>query len=81
MGSNSVLYCIYLDLNIVSGGPDGVKHCIVLYCTVLYLHLFSNMGDKTHPFTMSLYDTFMQKVRVETAYRNKSTTKIGYRLW
>src|SRR6218665_1109686 len=27
---------------------------IVLY---LYLRLFSNMGDKTHPFTISLYDT------------------------
>jgi len=32
------------------------------------------MSDKTHPFTISLYDTFMQKVKVETAYRNKSTT-------
>jgi len=45
------------------------------YCIVLYLHLFSNIGDKKHPFTISLYDTFMQNVRVETAYRNKSTTK------
>jgi len=33
------------------------------------------MDDKMHPFTISLYDTFMQKVRVETAYRHKSTTK------
>ena len=24
-----------------------------------------------HPFTIGLYDTFMQKVRVETTYRNK----------
>ena len=32
-------------------------------CIVLYLRLFSNMGDKTHPFTICLYDTFMQKVK------------------
>jgi len=32
------------------------------------------MDDKTHPFIIGLYDTFMQKVRVETAFRNKSTT-------
>jgi len=25
------------------------------------------MDDKTHPFKISLYDTFMQKVRVESA--------------
>src|SRR6218665_31624 len=30
------------------------------------------MGDKTHPFTKSLCNTFMQKVRVETSHRNKS---------
>jgi len=30
-------------------------------CIVLYLRLFSNVGDKTHPFTIGLYDTFMQK--------------------
>jgi len=32
------------------------------------------MGDKTHPFTVhvSLCNTFMQKVRVETSLRNKS---------
>src|SRR6218665_899986 len=30
------------------------------------------MGDKTHPFTISLCNTFMQKVRVEASYRNKS---------
>jgi len=30
------------------------------------------MGDKTHPFTICLYDTFMQKVRVETTYGNKN---------
>ena len=34
------------------------------YCIVLYLRLFSNMGDKTHPFTISLCNTFMKKVRV-----------------
>ena len=37
------------------------------YCIVLYLRLFSNMGD-----TISLCNTFMQKGRVETSYRNKS---------
>jgi len=39
------------------------------------------MGDKMHPFTISLYDTFMQKVKVETSYRNKSRLllKIGYK--
>jgi len=30
------------------------------------------MDDKTHPFTIGLYDTFMQKVKVETTYRNKN---------
>ena len=29
---------------------------------VLYLRLFSKMGDKTHPFTVSLCNTFMQKL-------------------
>ena len=48
----------------------GFVRILLLYCIVLYLRLFSNMGDKTHPFTISLYDTFMQKVRVKTAYRN-----------
>jgi len=33
---------------------------------VLYLRLFSNMCDKT--FTISLCDTFMQKVRVEKSF-------------
>jgi len=45
---------------------------LIWYGIVLYLRLFSNMGDKTHPFTISLFNTFMQKVRVETSYRNKS---------
>src|SRR6218665_3255451 len=39
---------------------------------VLYLRLFTNMGDKTHPFTISLCNIFIQKVRVETSHRNKS---------
>src|SRR6218665_614433 len=30
------------------------------------------MGDKTHPFTISMCNTFMQKVRVETSHRGKS---------
>jgi len=38
-----------------------------LYCIVLYLRICSNMGDKTYPFTIGLYDTFMQNVRVEAA--------------
>jgi len=42
-----------------------------MYGIVLYLRLFSNMSDKTHPFTISLCNAFMQKVRVETSYRNK----------
>ena len=42
---------------------------------VLYFRLFPNMGDKTHPFTV--YDTFMQKVRVETEIEIKNN-KIGY---
>jgi len=29
---------------------------------VLYLRLFSNMGDKTHPFTISLCNTFVKIV-------------------
>jgi len=33
-------------------------------CIVLYVRLFPNTGDKTRPFT--IYDTFMQRVRVET---------------
>src|SRR6218665_2093109 len=52
-------------------------HCIVslsINCIVLYLRLFSNMGDKTHLFTTSLCNAFMQKVRVETSYRNKSNS-------
>jgi len=34
-----------------------LPHSSNQYCIVLYLRLFSNMGDKTHPFTISLYDT------------------------
>ena len=33
------------------------------------------MGDKRHPITIGLYDTFMLKVRVETSDRNKSNKK------
>ena len=28
----------------------------ISYTIVLYLRLFSSMGDKTHPFTIGLYD-------------------------
>jgi len=31
------------------------------------------MGDKTHPFTIGICETFMQKVRVEATSRNKSS--------
>jgi len=44
-----------------------------LYCIVLYFRLFPNIGDKTHPFTV--YDTIMQKVRVETQIKIKITLK------
>ena len=47
------------------GRTFGVSsNCGVLYCIVLHFRLFPDIGDKTHPFT--IYDTFMQKVRVET---------------
>jgi len=51
---------------------------IFVHCIVLYFRLFSNMGDKTHPFAIGLYDTFMQKVRVETSNRNKSRANKKY---
>jgi len=49
---------------------------VYAYCIVLIdLRLFSNMGDTTHPFRVSLYITFMQKVRIETPYTNKIKQK------
>jgi len=35
---------------------------VAIVCIVLYFHLFPNMSQKT----FTVYDTFMQKVRVET---------------
>src|SRR6218665_916844 len=51
-----------------------LTYTVVLYqyCIVLYFRIFSNMDYKRHPFTLHLYDTIMQKVRVETPCRAKN---------
>jgi len=47
-----ILFLIYCEnLMMIDAMEEGI---------VLYLRLFSNMGDKTRPFTISLCDTFMQ---------------------
>src|SRR6218665_3192883 len=61
----------HVQMHVIMGLQGVVKYYHSPFCKgstfesiVLYLRLFSNMSDKTHPFTISLYDTFMQKVRV-----------------
>jgi len=73
MDDNHKLYNLLILLLITPNDSVSFLMTVVLYCIVS--SLFSNMGDKTHPFTISLYNTFMKQVRVETAYKNKSTTK------